>query len=654
MSPSAPKPPSRQAAPARTRRQPLNEAATGTAGKPARGARANASGASTPASSAPSATHAQTPKPLARPTAHPARSFAAPFAPPPPRNPLDRRVHAAIARATASVSPIALLLATVDWAGHLALSPGKRMELADLGIEQTRRLLRYAQQLAVAPAGSAAHECIEPPAQDRRFKAPEWHTWPFNLMHQSFLLGQEWWDAATHGVAGVSRHHEQVVAFAARQLLDMFSPGNFLPTNPVVLRQTQASGGMNLVRGAIHAVEDFERLVGGAPPACAEDFVVGRDVAVTPGKVVLRNRLIELIQYAPATADVYAEPVLIVPAWIMKYYILDLSPHNSLVRYLVERGHTVFCISWKNPGTDERALDMDDYLQLGFFAALDAINAVVPGQKVHATGYCLGGTLLAIAAAAMDRDGDTRLGSMTLFTAQTDFTEPGELALFIDESEVSLLEAQMEETGFLTAGQMAGAFQILRSNDLLWSRIVGEYLMGERTPMNDLMAWNADATRMPARMHSQYLRRLFLNDDLSEGRYPVGGKPVALSDIELPVFCVATLTDHVAPWRSVYKLHYLVPTEISFVLTSGGHNAGIVSEPGRPRRSFRLRTRPAGGNYVPPDDWLERTPEQEGSWWPAWSDWLAARSGARVAPPAIGAVNYPALDDAPGRYVHEK
>jgi len=639
----------------------MNDRTPAPAAKPARTRRKSAPGAapSAPAASAvvgPASTaRRQPPPPAAKP--RPARrSLAEPFAPPAERNPLDRRVHAAIARATASVSPIALLLATVDWAGHLALSPGKRMELADLGLAQGRRLLRYTQELAAAPPGSPAHACIEPPAQDRRFSAPEWHAWPFNLMHQSFLLAQEWWDTAAHGVAGVSHHHEQVVAFAARQLLDMFSPGNFLPTNPVVLRTTLASGGVNLARGTTHAVEDLGRLLTGAPPAGTESFVVGRDVAVTPGKVVYRNQLIELIQYAPTTAEVHAEPVLIVPAWIMKYYILDLSPHNSLIRCLVDQGHTVFCISWKNPGVDERELDMDDYLELGFFDALEAINAIVPGQKVHATGYCLGGTLLAIAAAAMDRDGDARLGSMTLFTAQTDFTEPGELALFIDESEVSLLEAQMAETGFLTAGQMAGAFQLLRSNDLLWSRIVGEYLMGERAAMNDLMAWNADATRMPARMHSQYLRRLFLNDDLSEGRYPVRGKPVSLSDIDLPVFCVATLTDHVAPWRSVYKLHYLVPAEITFVLTSGGHNAGIVSEPGRPRRSFRMRTRPAGDNYVPPDDWVLQVPETEGSWWPAWTAWLAARDGKRVAPPALGAAaaGYPALEDAPGRYVHEK
>jgi polyhydroxyalkanoate synthase len=633
---------------------PRRKAATPRTARP-RKAAASAAVVPSTAGAAPAAPASSAHRSPARPpTAW--RGPATPFAPPPERNALDRRVHAAIARATSSVSPIALLLATVDWAGHLAMSPGKRMELADFGLEQSRRLLRYAQAIATSPPGSPAHECIEPPAQDRRFKAPEWHQWPFNLMHQSFLLTQEWWDAATHGVAGVSHHHEQVVAFTARQLLDMFSPGNFLPTNPVVLRQTLTSGGTNLVQGATHAVEDLGRALTGAPPAGAENFVVGRDVAVTPGQVVFRNSLIELIQYAPTTATVHPEPVLIVPAWIMKYYILDLSPHNSLIKYLVDQGHTVFCISWKNPSIEERDLDMDDYLELGFHAALEAINTIVPEQSVHATGYCLGGTLLAIAAAAMERDGDERLATMTLFTAQTDFTEPGELALFIDESEVSLLEAQMAETGFLTAGQMSGAFQILRSNDLLWSRIVGEYLMGERAPMRDLMAWNADATRMPARMHSQYLRRLFLNDDLSEGRYPVGGKPVSLSDIDVPVFCVATQTDHVAPWRSVYKLHYLTPTEITFVLTSGGHNAGIVSEPGHPRREYQIRTRPTGENYMPPEDWVRRSPQHEGSWWPAWTAWLAARSGTPSEPPTLGAPErgYPALEDAPGRYVHEK
>ncbi|WP_254797364.1 PHA/PHB synthase family protein [Geopseudomonas aromaticivorans] len=571
-------------------------------------------------------------------------------------NPLDLKVHAAIARANSSVSPISLLLAMMDWSGHLAGSPGKQLELLNLGLEQTRRLLEYVREVASASPDCPAHECVEPPRRDRRFAAKEWHQWPFSLMHQSFLLSQEWWQVATHGVRGVSRHHEEVVAFAARQLLDMFSPGNYLVSNPLVLQRTAATGGANLVRGMIHALEDAERLAAGHPPAGTENFVVGRDVAATPGKVVLKNRLIELIQYTPTTATVHPEPILIVPAWIMKYYILDLSPHNSLVKYLVDQGHTVFCLSWKNPGAEDGDLGMDEYLQLGFFAALDAINAIVPDRKVHATGYCLGGTLLAIAAAAMARDNDERLASISLLTAQTDFTEPGELALFIDESEVSLLEAQMHETGYLTAGQMVGAFQLLRSSDLLWSRMVGEYLMGERAEMIDLMAWNADATRMPARMHSQYLRRLFLNDDLSEGRYPVGGRPVSLSDIDTPVFCVATTQDHVAPWRSVFKLHYLSPTEITFVLTSGGHNAGIVSEPGRPRRHYQVLQRPVGGNYVAPDAWLASAPRHEDSWWLEWLAWLQARSSTPVAAPATGAPEqgYPVVADAPGEYVRQK
>ena len=571
-----------------------------------------------------------------------------------PRNPLDLRFQAAVAHVTMSVSPVSVLLALVDWAGHFAGSPGKQLELQRLAQEQARRLAEYAATLALARPDCPALPCVEPPARDRRFAAAEWNHWPFNLMHQSFLLAEEWWQAATTGISGVSAHHEQVISFIARQLLDVLSPGNYLPTNPLVLQRTFAAGGLNLLRGLNNAIEDLVGLATGSPPSGAEAFLVGRDVAVTPGKVVLRTPLMELIQYSPTTEKVRPEPVLIVPAWIMKYYILDLSPHNSLIKYLVGEGYTVFCISWKNPGREEAALGMEDYLELGFFAALDAIEAIVPGSKVHATGYCLGGTLLAIANAAMARDGDARLASMTLFCAQTDFTEPGELALFIDEGEVSLLEAQMQETGYLSAGQMAGAFQLLRSYDLMWSRMVGEYLMGERAPMNDLMAWNADTTRMPARMHSEYLRQLFLNDALSEGRYRVGGRPVSLTDIHTPSFCVATFSDHVAPWRSVHKLHYLTTAELHFVLTSGGHNAGIVSEPGRPHRYFQALERPAGGNYIPPDEWLTLAPRHEGSWWPEWSTWLAAHSGSPVAPPPMGADGYPPLADAPGSYVLEK
>ena len=569
---------------------------------------------------------------------------------------MDIKARAAMANAFASVSPQSALLAWLDWASHLAASPGKQSELAALALEQASALAGYLRECLMAGPGEA-RACVEPPARDRRFAAPEWRQWPFNLWHQAFLLNQRWWEGATRGVAGVDRHHENVAAFAARQWLDMFSPGNQLASNPVALKRTVEEGGANLLRGLAYLSDDIERRLAGRPPAGTEAFVPGRDVAITPGKVVLRNRLIELIQYAPTTGKVHPEPILIVPAWIMKYYILDLSPHNSLIKYLVDQGHTVFCISWKNPDAGDRDLGMDEYLDLGFRAALDAINAIVPKRKIHATGYCLGGTLLSIAAAAMARDGDERLASLSLFTAQTDFSEPGELALFIDESQVTLLEAQMQEKGYLRAEQMAGAFQMLRSYDLLWSKLVNVYLLGERRPMNDLMAWNADATLMPAKMHSQYLRRLFLNDDLSQRRYPAAGRPVSLGGITLPTFCVGTETDHVAPWRSVYKLHNLSPAEITFVLTSGGHNAGIVSEPGRPNRRYRARTRPAGGNhYQSPEEWVQTTQVQEGSWWPEWVAWLRKRSGEPVKPPATGAPakGYKAVDDAPGRYVMEK
>ncbi|OGA23059.1 MAG: poly-beta-hydroxybutyrate polymerase, partial [Betaproteobacteria bacterium RIFCSPLOWO2_02_FULL_65_24] len=470
----------------------------------------------------------------------------------------DRSLHATLGRATQAIAPTSLLLAYTDWLSHLALSPAKQAYLVQKAL---RKAHRFAEYLPRAVSGDP-EGCIEPLEQDRRFAHSDWQLWPFNAAHQSFLLAQQWWHNATTEVSGVSQHHAEVVTFAARQLLDIVSPSNFVLTNPEVLRRTSESGGLNLLNGWLNWLDDWQRLQGGKPPAGAETYQPGKNVAATPGKVVFRNRLIELIQYSPTTDQVCPEPLLVVPAWIMKYYILDLSLHNSLVKYLVDQGHTVFCISWKNPGADERNRGMEDYLRMGVMDALDAVSAIVPG-RIHAAGYCVGGTLLAIAAAAMARDNDERLGSLTLFAAQTDFTEPGELALFIDESEVTFLEDIMFDRGYLTAGQMAGAFQLLRSNDLIWSRVVREYLMGERQPLSDLMAWNADATRMPYRMHSEYLRRLFLHNDLAEGRYRVGGKPVALSDIRVPVFCVGTTRDHVAPWRSVHKLHLLTDSEVT-------------------------------------------------------------------------------------------
>ena len=311
-------------------------------------------------------------------------------------------------------------------------------------------------------------------------------------------------------------------------------------------------------------------------------------------------------------------------------------------------------ISWRNPTSEYRDMGMRDYRQLGPMAALDAIGSIVPNTKVHTVGYCLGGTLMSIAAAAMARDRDDRLASLTTFAGQVDFTEAGELMMFIGESQVSYLEDMMWDTGYLDGGQMAGAFQLLRSNDLIWSRVVHEYLLGKRQPMNDLMAWNADLTRMPYRMHSEYLRRLFLNNELSRGMFRVDGRSIVISDIRVPIFAVGTVKDHVAPWRSVYKIHLLADTdEVTFLLTSGGHNAGIVSEPGHPRRTYQMRTHHERDAYIDPETWQRSVPKEKGSWWPAWQSWLAERSSGKVAPPEMGAKGYAALCDAPGSYVHE-
>ncbi len=568
---------------------------------------------------------------------------------------MDRTLHFLQSRVTFGISPTAVFLAYLDWLLHLSEAPGKRTQLAEEMIRRTALLMH--QCLACTTANSDAEPCVRPAANDRRFADPEWQRWPFNLIYQTFLLQEQWWNSATTGVRGVTSEHERVVSFAARQLLDMMSPSNFVATNPVVLARTFEAGGMNLVTGWANLIDDVQRKIAGLPPAGVERYRVGQNVATTPGRVVFRNELMELIQYEPTTREVRPEPVLIVPAWIMKYYILDLSQENSLVRYLVDQGYTVFVISWRNPGPEQRHLGLEDYISLGVTDALANVQRIVPSVPVHAVGYCLGGTLLSIAAAALARGDGARgrqLKTLTLLAAQVDFKEAGELMLFIDPGQLAFLDDVMHEQGYLDSEQMAGAFQMLRSGDLVWSRAVRHYLMGERDTINDLMAWNADATRMPARMHAQYLRSLFLDNDLAEGRYRVDDKPVALTDIRAPIFAVGTETDHVSPWRSVYKIRLLTDSDVTFLLTSGGHNAGIVSPPGHPRRHYRIATSKADETYVDPQTWMASTPERKGSWWPEWLAWLNARSGAPVAPPRMGTLDGGVTAAAPGTYVFER
>jgi poly[(R)-3-hydroxyalkanoate] polymerase subunit PhaC len=566
----------------------------------------------------------------------------------------DRSLHAAVSRFTGGLSPAALTQAYLDWATHLANAPGKRLQLIDKAIRKGIRFGNYISRFARGPESTEC--CIEPLPHDRRFVNDNWQKWPFCFIYQAFLLQQQWWHNATTGVRGVSKRHEEMVEFGSRQVLDMFAPSNFLLLNPEVLWHTIGTGGTNLAKGFRNFIEDWERCISGKKPIGTENFVVGRDVAVTPGKVVYRNRLIELIQYVPATDKVRPEPIIIVPAWIMKYYILDLSPQNSLVKYLTEQGFTVFMISWTNPGPSDRDLGLEDYRTLGVMSALDVINAIVPKGKIHAVGYCLGGTLLSIAAAAMARDQDDRIETLTFFAAQTDFTEAGELTLFIDESQLAFLEDMMWEQGFLDSRQMAGAFQMLRSNDLIWSHLVRDYLLGERQPMTDLMAWNSDTTRMPYRMHSEYLRKLFLDNDLAEGRFVTDGEPVTLSDIRAPIFAVGAERDHVAPWRSTYKINLQTKTEVTYVLTTGGHNVGIVSEPGHAGRGFRVNTKTVGEHYIDPERFLTEARRTDGSWWPEWLGWLEKHSGMPTTLPPMGAPQsgYPPLGDAPGVYVFQQ
>jgi len=564
---------------------------------------------------------------------------------------LERQLRAQLANVTGGLAPDDYLKAWWDWYLNLSKEPDKQFALLQSALQKAADTWQFAAQAAAGNPVTSEHRAPG-------FADPAWNVWPFNVYAKGYSNWASWMQQALGAGSAGSQPGAARLRFATQQMLEAASPANFLHTNPELLNKTVAESGQNLVRGLKNWLEDAASAVNGRRSAKPSQFEVGRDVAVTPGKVVFRNSLIELLQYSPQTDEVYAEPVLITPAWIMKYYVLDLSPRNSLVRYLVEKGHTVFIISWKNPTSADRNLGLDDYVQLGFKDALGVVNRIVPDRKVHAVGYCIGGTLLSIAAALLSANADTRLASISFLAALMDFSEPGELSVFISPSQLAMLEAVMNKTGVLESERMGAAFMMLRSRDLLWTPAVDTYLRGERAKPNDLMAWNQDGTRMPCRMHSEYLDRLYLKNELAQGKFTIGDQPVNLKSLRLPMFVVGTETDHVAPWRAFYKARELTSSpDYTFLLTSGGHNAGIVSGPTHPKRRYRVLKWTNDTDSLTPDAWLKAAPAHSDSWWPVWQRWLAERSdpqrqparavtAASVAPGSV-------LEDAPGRYVRE-
>jgi polyhydroxyalkanoate synthase subunit PhaC len=570
--------------------------------------------------------------------------------------PLDLPLKSALARLANGISPASVATAQADWLLHLAVSPSKQVELASSAFQKALAWTAYAARSSWEPESPC---CVTPAADDKRFTHAEWQVPPFNALAQAFLVAEQWWAEAATNVRGVSRHHEDMVGFTLRQWLDMLSPSNSPVLNPQVLAETARTGGRNFAEGLGNWWRDALAVAAGGKARGVEAFRPGRGVALTPGKVVHRNALMELIQYAPATAKVQKEPVLIVPSWIMKYYILDLTPEDSLVQYLVAQGHTVFMASWRNPGAQDRELSLDDYLALGVLDAVEAVQRLCPGVQLHAAGYCLGGTLMAMGAAVLAARKSHALKTVTILAGQVDFQEPGELGLFMDESQVAFLEDLMAAPGYLDGRRMAGAFQLINSKDLVWSKLLHEYLMGAHTPMTAMRAWNADATRMPARMHSEYLRKLYLENQLADGEYRFRGTPVLLRSIHLPLFIVGTERDHVSPWKSVFKLLRLAHSPARFVLVSGGHNVGIVSPPAGPAAhagaSYRWADHAADEAPADPDPWLATARQEAGSWWTGWSRWLHAHGSGTVAARAVPDVAFDGqVLAAPGAYVFQE
>jgi polyhydroxyalkanoate synthase subunit PhaC len=490
---------------------------------------------------------------------------------------------------------------------------------------------------------------VAPEKGDKRFSAPDWEQNPmFDALKQTYLLTATTLLKTASEVEGLDEQQQRKLVFYLRQFLDAISPTNVLFTNPQVLHETVQSGGKNLVTGMEHLLRDLQ--AGQMKMTDTDAFAPGRNLALTPGQVIYRNRLVELIQYTPTTRKVYAIPLLFIPPWINKYYILDMQPQSSLIKFLVDNGFTVFVISWKNPDASMEEISFEDYLTLGPLSALDVMKEITGSPRINAVGYCIGGTLLSMTLPYLVAKGDETINSATFFVSLQDFTEVGDTSVFIDEPQVAYVEGQMLERGYLENRSMATMFNMLRANDLIWSNVVNNYLLGKEPPAFDLLYWNADGTRMARVAHSFYLRNTYLENNLIKPKKIVlKGVPIDLKQIHLDIYAVGTEQDHIVPWKSAWRISQLASGKVRFVLGGSGHIAGIINPPSK-GKGYWTNEKPV----KTADEWLESAEQHKGSWWANWLKWLSRRSSEQGTPPLMGSTTYPPLTPAPGTYVLEK
>ena len=528
------------------------------------------------------------------------------------------------------------------------------MQLAQAQMNFWQNYMQLVNNAALRFWGQQQDPVIAPGKGDKRFRHEAWEENPvFDFIKQSYLLAADYVHSSVRNVEGMDDKTAKKVDFHTRQFIDALSPTNFAALNPEVLEKTIETKGSNLLKGLKNLLEDLEAGEGKLRIKMTDHdaFEIGRNLATTPGKVVFQTDLMQLIQYAPSTEQTYRRPLLFVPPWINKYYILDMQPKNSLIAYLVGEGHTVFTISWKNPGRPHAQKRFEDYMLEGPLAAMDAIEKATGERDLNLVGYCLGGTLSAATLAYMSAKGDDRVKSVTYFTCMLDFEEPGELEVFIDEDQLSALEKRMDTQGYLEAGAMSATMSSLRANDLIWSFFVNNYLKGDDPFPFDLLYWNQDSTNMPAKMHSFYLRNMYQRNLLREpGGITLDGVPIDLRKVVIPACFVSAMEDHIAPWKSTYRGVHLHSGQSKFILGGSGHIAGIINPPAKNKYCYWTNTK----NPESADAWLEGAKRNDGSWWPEWNRWVARRAGGKVDARDPAAGGLPAIEDAPGSYVKEK